>query len=84
MLKIPLTKHLKYEAENVYTAIPIAFEALAGGTRMGIIVPGYAPADSIEDLAEYRKEFGEKIMGIEPGQGIMPLTEKAIEEYGLK
>lgn len=70
-----------------YAAIQDRVENLGAnmeGARMGIIVPKYAPVDSIEDLAEYGKEFGGKIMGIEPGQGIMVLTEKAIEEYGLK
>lgn len=50
---------------------------------MGIAVPEYAPVETIADLKKYRNEFEGKIIGNEPGQGILLLAEKAIEVYGL-
>ena len=55
-----------------------------GEASLGLAVPGYVEAQSIEDLNEYRDEFGGRIVGIEPGSGIMRVTsEEAIPEYGL-
>ena len=53
------------------------------GAMMGIAVPEYAPVETIADLKKYRNEFEGKIIGNEPGQGILLLAEKAIEVYGL-
>jgi glycine betaine/proline transport system substrate-binding protein len=55
-----------------------------GTATLGIGVPDYVEAQSIEDLNEYRGEFGGKIIGIEPGAGIMRIVEEnAIPGYGL-
>jgi glycine betaine/proline transport system substrate-binding protein len=56
-----------------------------GGTAsLGLGVPDYVEAQSIEDLNEYRDEFDGEIIGIEPGSGIMSITEEnAIPGYGL-
>jgi len=56
------------------------------GTKSGLVVPAYVEADSIEDLkdAQVAQQFGYKIIGIEPGAGVMQTTEKAIEQYGLE
>jgi len=56
-----------------------------GGTAsLGLGVPDYARARSIEDLNDYRDEFGGQIIGIEPGSGIVRITsENAIPGYGL-
>ena len=53
------------------------------GARLGIAVPKYVPADTIADLKKYRREFEGRIIGNEPGQGILLLAEKALEVYGL-
>ncbi|MFE4713420.1 glycine betaine ABC transporter substrate-binding protein [Paenibacillus sp. NPDC056722] len=55
------------------------------GTKVGLAVPAYMNIQSIEDLksAEAGAELDHKIIGIEPGAGIMTTTEKAIESYGL-
>ncbi|MBO8127633.1 MAG: glycine/betaine ABC transporter [Peptococcaceae bacterium] len=37
-----------------------------------------------DDQASVRDKFGGRIVGIEPGAGIMKATEKAIKEYGLE
>jgi ABC-type proline/glycine betaine transport system substrate-binding protein len=55
------------------------------GTKIGLVVPEYMNVSSIEDLkdAAVGKELDHKIIGIEPGAGIMMSTEKALKEYGL-
>ena len=47
-----------------------------GEATLGLAVPDYVEAQSIEDLSEYRSEFGGEIVGIEPGSGIMRITKK--------
>ncbi|MBS1370119.1 MAG: hypothetical protein HPZ91_09215 [Lentisphaeria bacterium] len=53
------------------------------GAMMGIAVPKYVPIDTIAELKKYRQEFEGKIIGNEPGQGILVLAEKALQAYGL-
>lgn len=53
------------------------------GTRIGLVVPAYVDVDSIAELGAHADEFGGKIVGIDPGAGIMSKTEQAIEAYGL-
>ena len=55
-----------------------------GEATLGLAVPDYVEALSIEDLNEYRSEFGDEIVGIEPGSGIMRITQNnVIPGYGL-
>ena len=53
------------------------------GLYQGIAVPSYVPIDSIEQLNENADKFGGKIVGIEPGSGLMRDTTNAVSEYGL-
>ncbi len=53
------------------------------GTRIGLVVPEYVTIDSIDDLNKHAEKFDGKIIGIDPGAGIMSTTEKAMEEYGM-
>lgn len=53
------------------------------GARIGLVVPEYVTANSIDELNDYIDEFGGDITGIDPGAGIMAATEEAIEEYDL-
>jgi len=55
------------------------------GTKIGLVVPAYWDAQSIEDLKkpEYADAVGRQIIGIEPGAGVMMTTEAAMEAYGL-
>jgi glycine betaine/proline transport system substrate-binding protein len=56
-----------------------------GEASLGIAVPNYVEAQTIGDLADYRDEFGGRIVGIEPGSGIMSVVkEEAIPAYGLE
>lgn len=52
-------------------------------THIGLVVPAYAPVNSIEELAEYADHFNGEIIGIDAGTGIMKCTETAISAYGL-
>ena len=55
------------------------------GTKIGLVVPAYWDAQSIEDLkkSEYADAVGRQIIGIEPGAGVMMTTEAAMDAYGL-
>lgn len=53
------------------------------GAKIGLIVPDYVEAKSIQDLEKYAKDFDGKITGIDAGAGVMRRTEEAIEKYGL-
>ncbi|MGB4442014.1 MAG: glycine betaine ABC transporter substrate-binding protein [Coriobacteriia bacterium] len=47
-------------------------------------VPEYVDADSIEDLVGREGEFDARIVGIEPGSGLMRLSREAVmPDYGL-
>ncbi|WP_062287751.1 glycine betaine ABC transporter substrate-binding protein [Demequina phytophila] len=48
-----------------------------------VAVNADAPVDSLTDLAEHADEFGDTIVGIEPGAGLTGAVEKAIPVYGL-
>ena len=55
-----------------------------GTASLGLGVPDYVEAQSIEDLNQYRDKFGGQIIGIEPGSGIVRVTaENAIPDYVL-
>ncbi|UQZ33340.1 glycine/betaine ABC transporter [Paenibacillus sp. PK3_47] len=55
------------------------------GTKTGLAVPTYMEISSIEDLknADLASSLQNRIVGIEPGAGIMMSTEKAITDYEL-
>ncbi|SDO16649.1 glycine betaine/proline transport system substrate-binding protein [Halomonas shengliensis] len=53
------------------------------GTKLGLVVPSYVEVESIADLNEYADDFDGKIVGIDPGAGIMRLTEDVIDAYEL-
>lgn len=55
------------------------------GTKIGLVVPDYVTIDSISELADdaTAKKFDNRIVGIDPGAGIMSATQKAIKVYKL-
>lgn len=53
------------------------------GTKIGLVVPRYVTINSIEELNAYADKFGKKIIGIDPGVGLMSKTEEAIKAYHL-
>ncbi len=57
---------------------------LVGGARLGLAVPDYVPLKSIDELDANADKFKGRIVGIDPGSGLMQLTEKAMKDYGIK
>jgi len=56
------------------------------GCKIGMAVPKYvydAGVHSIADLKDHADQFGSRIMGIEPGAGVVMATERAIDDYQL-
>lgn len=58
--------------------------SVSHGLTEGIAVPKYVTIDSVEQLNEAADKFGNKIIGIEPGGGLMREITDAISAYGLK
>ncbi len=57
--------------------------ALAHGARIGLVVPQYVTISAIEEMNANAGKFRNRIVGIDPGAGIMSTTEQAIVEYNL-
>ncbi|NCD25982.1 MAG: glycine betaine ABC transporter substrate-binding protein, partial [Deltaproteobacteria bacterium] len=57
---------------------------ISGGAKLGWAVPAYVTIDSIEDLNANADKFDGKIIGIDPGAGLMKLSEQVVSDYGLK
>lgn len=58
---------------------PVSF-----GLYQGIAVPKYVDIDSVEQLNDNADKFGGKIIGIEPGSGLMSDATNAVSAYGIK
>lgn len=54
------------------------------GLYQAIAVPQYVTIDSMDKLNDNADKFGGKIVGIEPGSGLMRDAGNAVKEYGLK
>ncbi|GAB0147741.1 MAG: glycine betaine ABC transporter substrate-binding protein [Marichromatium sp.] len=54
------------------------------GTQVGLVVPSYVEIDTIAELKDSAERFDNKIIGIEPGTGIMRRTEQMMATYGLE
>lgn len=54
------------------------------GLYQAIAVPKYVDIDTIEQLNDNAEKFGNKIIGIEPGSGLMNDASKAVKDYGIK
>ena len=57
---------------------------LVGSARLGLAVPDYVSLKSIDELDANADKFKGRIVGIDPGSGLMQLTEKALKDYGIK
>lgn len=53
------------------------------GAKIGLVVPTYVTIDSIEEMNAHSSKFGGRIVGIDPGAGIMRATDEAIDVYDL-
>ncbi len=57
--------------------------AIFSDAPVGWVVPNYVEADSIADLQGNEEMFGNKLVGFEPGSGMMLVSEKVIDGYDL-
>lgn len=53
------------------------------GTKLGLVVPAYTDVDSIAELNDNADTFNGEIIGIDPGAGLMGLTEEVVDAYEL-
>lgn len=51
--------------------------------KIGLVVPKYVTIDSIEQIKDETAKFNGKIIGIDPGAGIMKAADRANTAYGL-
>ena len=56
---------------------------IVGGARLGWAVPSYVTIDSIEELNANVDKFSGKVIGIDPGSGLMRLSDQAMKDYSL-
>ncbi len=51
--------------------------------KIGWVVPEYTPINSITELNEFSRELGGRIIGIDPGAGLMKASKEAVDHYGI-
>lgn len=51
--------------------------------QIGLVVPSYVTINSIDELNNEKDKFEGKITGINPGAGIMNITQDVIKDYAL-
>ncbi len=66
----------------------VSLGILYDGAQLGWVVPSYVPEDQLGSLAdltneEVREKLDGKIQGIDPGAGLMRLSNNAVEAYEL-
>ncbi len=75
-----------YVAHDYWTKNMDALEKISPvshGLYQAIAVPSYVDIASLDDLNANAETFGGKIIGIEPGSGLMRDAVTAVESYGL-
>lgn len=77
---LPVTHgdYLKRVADSVENLGPITT-----GAKVGWVVPKYVTIDSIEELKANADKFNGKIIGIDPGAGLMKMSEDTFAAYDL-
>ncbi len=56
---------------------------IVGGARLGWAVPAYVGIGSMAELKDNSDKFDGRVIGIDPGAGLMRLSEQAMQDYGL-
>lgn len=82
-----LASQIDYVAQDYWNRNKNRLEKISPvshGLYQGIAVPKYVPIDSLEQLNEQADKFNNKIIGIEPGSGLMSDAAKAVTEYGIR
>jgi glycine betaine/proline transport system substrate-binding protein len=57
---------------------------LVTGAKIGLVVPSYVPIHSLTELGAHADKFSGRIIGIDPGAGIMAKTEDAMDAYDMR
>lgn len=81
-----LASQTDYVAQDYWDKNKASLEKISPvshGLVKGVAVPKYVPIDSIEQLNENADKFRGRIVGIEPGSGLMRDTTRAVADYGL-
>ncbi|TPE51755.1 glycine betaine ABC transporter substrate-binding protein [Amaricoccus solimangrovi] len=81
-----LASQIDYVAQDYWNRNKSRLEKISPvshGLFDGIAVPSYVPVDSIDELNANADKFGGKIIGIEPGAGLMRETGDAVDGYDL-
>ena len=82
-----LASQIDYAAHDYWNRNKSRLEVISPvsfGLYQALAVPTYVPITSMTELNQNADKFGGKIVGIEPGSGLMRDTEKAVKAYGLK
>ena len=81
-----LMAHINYVASDYWQKNNRQLEKISvvsHGLNQGLVVPSYMAINSIEELNSVSDQVGGKIIGIEPGSGLMREVGMAVKEYGL-
>lgn len=82
-----LASQINYVASDYWSKNKNRLEkisVLSHGLQQRLVVPSYMPINSMEQLNDVADQVGGKIIGIEPGSGLMREAHAAVEAYGLK
>lgn len=82
-----LTSHVNYVTADYWDKNKRKLEKISPvshGLYQAVAVPNYVNIDSMEQLNDNADKFGNKIIGVEPGSGLMRDMATASKEYGLK
>jgi len=82
-----LASQIDYVAQDYWDKNKSRLEKISPvshGLFQGVAVPKYVPIDSMDQLNANADKFGGKIVGIEPGSGLMRDTANAVKGYDLK
>lgn len=81
-----LTSQIDYVASDYWAKNRNRLEKIsvvAHGLYQGLVVPSYMTIDSVDQLNSVADAVGGKIIGVEPGSGLMREAAVAVKDYGL-
>lgn len=81
-----LISHVDYVASDYWKKNKQRLEkvsVVSHGLRQGVVVPSYMPINSLEELNSVKDQVDGKIIGIEPGSGLMREVNDAVKQYQL-
>lgn len=81
-----LISHINYNTYDYWQKNKERLEKLSAvsyGLKQGLVVPDYVSITSIDQLNSIKGQVGGKIIGLEPGAGVMRELNNAVKAYGL-